>query len=66
MDVWDRERVSQTVSENAAIFDRRTEDYDRWLSENERAYASELEAVRAFIPEVVPGSRSGALKPEGS
>jgi SAM-dependent methyltransferase len=51
MDARARERVSETVPENVAVFDRRAQAYDRWFSENEHAYASELEAVRAFVPE---------------
>jgi hypothetical protein len=38
--VRSRKRVSGTVPENVAVFDRRAEEYDRWFSENE--YASEL------------------------
>jgi SAM-dependent methyltransferase len=46
-----RTRVSETAPENIAVFDRRAEEYDRWFSEKGHAYASELEAVRAFVPE---------------
>jgi hypothetical protein len=40
--VRSRKRVSGTVPENVAVFDRRAEEYDRRFSENEYAYASEL------------------------
>lgn len=47
------------VPENVAVFNRRAEEYDRWFSENEHAYASELEAVRAFVPEDGAGVEIG-------
>lgn len=59
MDARTRERVSETVPQNVVVFDRRAEEYDRWFSENEHAYASELEAVRAFVPEGGSGVEVG-------
>jgi SAM-dependent methyltransferase len=43
--------VSETVPENVGVFDRRAGEYDRWFTEKGPAYASELEAVRTFVPE---------------
>jgi hypothetical protein len=42
VDARTREWVSGTVPENVVVFDRRAEEHDRWFSENEYAYASEL------------------------
>jgi hypothetical protein len=40
--VRSQKRVSEAVPENVAVFDRRAEEYNRWFSETEYAYASEL------------------------
>lgn len=59
MDARTPERVSEAAAENIAVFDRRAQEYDRWFSENEPAYASELEAVRGFVPECGAGVEIG-------
>jgi SAM-dependent methyltransferase len=59
MNARSRDRVSEAVPENVAVFNRRAEEYDRWFSENEHAYASELEAVRAFVPQDGAGVEIG-------
>lgn len=41
----------EMLPESTAVFDRRAREYDRWFSENICAYRSELEAVRALVPE---------------
>lgn len=59
MDASGQQRVSESVPENVAVFDRRAQEYDRWFSENEHAYASELEVLRGFVPEGGSGVEIG-------
>lgn len=38
------------MNERVSVFDKNVEEYDRWYDENERAYQTELEVLRRFIP----------------
>jgi len=38
------------MNERVSVFDKNVEEYDRWYDENKRAYQTELEVLRRFIP----------------